>query len=76
MNVGFYLAEMPEISRFYGIVITINYLDHMPPHFHARYGGDRATVSIDRVLLSGSLPSRGLVLTGTNSTARSLAAGC
>lgn len=32
---------MPEISRFYGIVITINYDDHLPPHFHARYGNDR-----------------------------------
>lgn len=32
---------MPEISRFFGIIITMNYNDHAPPHFHARYGGDQ-----------------------------------
>jgi hypothetical protein len=26
---------MPEVSRFYGIVIKIFYDDHNPPHFHA-----------------------------------------
>jgi len=30
---------MPDISRFYGIVIKIYYGDHPPPHFHAEYGG-------------------------------------
>ncbi len=29
---------MPEVSRFYGIVIKIFYDDHNPPHFHAEYG--------------------------------------
>jgi phosphomannomutase len=29
---------MPEISRFFGIIISIFYDDHNPPHFHARYG--------------------------------------
>jgi len=29
---------MPEISRFFGIFITLNFNDHNPPHFHARYG--------------------------------------
>jgi hypothetical protein len=43
---------MPEISRFYGIVITIYYDEHLPPHFHARYGEDRAAF-----LLSGETPS-------------------
>ncbi|SHI69901.1 protein of unknown function [Cruoricaptor ignavus] len=28
---------MPEISRFYGIVIYMYLQDHNPPHFHARY---------------------------------------
>lgn len=32
---------MPEISRFYGIVIAMYYNDHDPPHFHARYGGEK-----------------------------------
>ncbi len=30
---------MPTLSRFYGIVIFMNYNDHPPPHFHARYQG-------------------------------------
>ena len=51
---------MPEISRFYGIVITM-YPEagerHSSPHMHARYGGSRATVSIETAdLLAGSLP--------------------
>lgn len=29
---------MPEIARFYGIVIKIFFGDHPPPHFHAVYG--------------------------------------
>ncbi len=37
---------MPEISRFYGIRITINWLDHAPPHFHAEHGDHQARVSI------------------------------
>lgn len=28
---------MPEISRFYGIIIYMYLQDHNPPHFHARY---------------------------------------
>lgn len=27
---------MPEISRFFGTIITMNYNDHAPPHFHVR----------------------------------------
>ena len=38
---------MPEISRFFGIVITMYYDDHAPPHFHARYGGDQILVEIE-----------------------------
>ena len=28
---------MPQISRFYGIIILMNFNDHLPPHFHAWY---------------------------------------
>jgi hypothetical protein len=55
-------APKPEISRFYGIIITINYHDHLPPHFHARYGDDRAAIMIDGAVLAGSLPRRALAL--------------
>jgi hypothetical protein len=54
---------MPEISRFFGIVITMFYADHSPPHFHARYGEHRAIIEIESsVVLSGSVPPRPLGL--------------
>jgi hypothetical protein len=56
---------MPEISRFLGIVIAMLYNDHVPPHFHVRYGDHYAAVVIDPpALLAGSLPPRvlGLVI--------------
>jgi hypothetical protein len=62
VRTGSYLRAVPEISRFYGIVITINYNDHAPPHFHARYGGSQATVSFDGQILAGSLPPRAAVM--------------
>ena len=50
---------MPEISRFFGIVITMYAHDHGPPHFHARYGEYFAKYSIEDLrLLDGTLPSR------------------
>ena len=50
---------MPEISRFYGIVIRMYYNDHAPPHFHACYGSEEMLVSIETLdMLAGSLPSR------------------
>ncbi len=51
---------MPELSRFYGIVITM-YPEagerHNTPHFHARYSENRATFSVATGdPLAGSLP--------------------
>ena len=52
--------HMPEISRFYGIVIQIYYGDHPPPHFHANYAGQVAKIDIDTLaLIDGSLPTNG-----------------
>ena len=51
---------MPEISRFYGIVIMMFADDHNPPHFHVRYGNDRAIVTIDRGIVRGQLPRKAL----------------
>jgi hypothetical protein len=49
---------MPEISRFYGMVIQI-YGDHQPPHFHVNYAGQVAKIDIDTLaLIDGSLPAR------------------
>jgi hypothetical protein len=56
---------MPEIARFFGIVIRMFYDDHNPPHFHAEYGDHNAVIDINRLSsLSGHLPPRvmGLVI--------------
>ncbi|MBM3295587.1 MAG: DUF4160 domain-containing protein [Candidatus Aminicenantes bacterium] len=56
---------MPEISRFFGIVIKMFYDDHNPPHFHAEYGESLALVDILKLsVFSGQLPPRvlGLVI--------------
>jgi hypothetical protein len=51
--------DMPEISRFLGIVIAMYFKEHAPPHFHAKYGGQRAAFTInDLNLLEGKLPPR------------------
>ncbi len=48
---------MPEISRFYGIRITIYFDDHPPSHFHAEYGEYEAVFSIvDGKMINGKLP--------------------
>jgi hypothetical protein len=50
---------MPEISRFYGIVIAIYHNDHPPPHFHARYAGAKAKFALDDLrVIAGSVPPR------------------
>jgi hypothetical protein len=54
---------MPEISRFYGIVIKMFHNDHQPPHFHAEYAGDRMVVAIDTLaIIAGRLPPRAMGL--------------
>jgi len=56
---------MPEISRFFGIVIKMFFDDHSPPHFHAEYSGDIALIDIRNLsVFSGHLPPRvrGLVI--------------
>jgi len=50
---------MPELSRFFGIVITMYARDHPPPHFHARYGEHEALIDIESSrVLRGALPGR------------------
>ena len=54
---------MPEIARFYGIIITMYYDDHNPPHFHARYGDESVVVSIATLsILEGRMSPRALGL--------------
>ena len=52
---------MPEISRFFGIIIRMYYDDHPPPHFHAIYGEQEMQVGIDPiVILNGHVPRRAI----------------
>ncbi|MFW6097107.1 MAG: DUF4160 domain-containing protein [Chloroflexota bacterium] len=52
---------MPEIARFYGIIIRIFYEAerHQLPHFHAAYGEYVASFTIDPpALLAGLMPRK------------------
>lgn len=54
---------MPEISRFLGIVIYMHFNDHNPPHFHVKYGNNKAIIKIDNLgIIEGYLPPRVLSL--------------
>jgi hypothetical protein len=48
---------MPEISRFYGIIVFMFFNDHNPPHFKVSYGEFEANILIENGnLLNGDLP--------------------
>jgi hypothetical protein len=52
---------MPELSRFYGIIIRMYFESgsHHAPHFHAYYGEEEAVFGLDPIgLLAGQLPRR------------------
>jgi hypothetical protein len=51
---------MPIISRFLGIIITMYYDDHAPPHFHAKYGEYEILVHIETGVIDGKFPKRAL----------------
>jgi hypothetical protein len=40
---------MPEVSRFFGIVIRMYFDEHLPPHFHAIYAGREVQIGIDPI---------------------------
>ena len=52
-------AEMPEISRFLGIVIGMFFSEHGLPHFHAVYGEYKNIVEIDSGRVRGDFPAAG-----------------
>jgi len=54
---------MPEVSRFYGIIIAFYYNEHNPPHFHAKYGEFLAEIDIMSLqILKGELPKHAKTL--------------
>jgi hypothetical protein len=54
---------MPELCRFYGIIIKMYFADHAPPHFHAEYGSEEALIDIRTLaVFAGKLPPRAMGL--------------
>jgi hypothetical protein len=54
---------MPEVSRFYGIIVRLYFREHPPPHFHALYGEHEAQIEITTGrVLEGDLPNTALRL--------------
>ena len=51
-------VQVPTISRFLGLVITMYFDDHDPPHFHALHADGEAKVRIDTLELIDSTLSR------------------
>lgn len=53
---------VPEVSRFYGIRICIQFKDHAPAHFHAEYGEFQIKVDLADGRVRGRFPRRALRL--------------
>ena len=53
---------MPIICQFFGISIYMFWKDHMPPHFHARYGGEEIIMSIETGDVQGNMTKRAVSL--------------
>ena len=53
---------MPTISEFFGITIALRFLDHNPPHFHARYQQDKVLIEIENGKVKGEMSERALRL--------------
>ena len=49
---------MPEIARFFGIIVRMFYDDNDPPHLHAEYQGNKAKIDFGGNVLQGSLGSK------------------
>ncbi len=52
---------MPEISRFYGILIRMYLIDreHPPRHIHVKYGEHEAVMELENLnIIDGSLPKK------------------
>lgn len=49
---------MPELSRFFGLIVRMYYDDHGPPHVHIEYQGNKAKIDFQGNVLRGDLKSR------------------
>ena len=53
---------MPIISRFFGIIIAMYWREHVPAHFHAKYGDQEVIVEIETGKIKGTISKRALSL--------------
>ena len=53
---------MPVISRFFGIVVSMYWRDHLPPHFHAKYQDEEVTIEIESGMVVGHLAPKAISL--------------
>lgn len=54
---------MPEISRFFGMIVFMYWDEHNPPHFHVKYGGQQAAINIHTLeVIEGKLDRRAIEL--------------
>ncbi len=49
---------MPEISRFFGIIIRMFFDEHNPPHIHAEHQGNKAVLDLNGNIIRGNIKSR------------------
>lgn len=49
---------MPEISRFFGIIIRMFFDEHNPPYIHAEYQENKAVFDLNGNITRGDLGSR------------------
>ena len=49
---------MPEISKFFGIIISLYWRDHNPPHIHLTYGEYECCISVLDRVVDGKAPSK------------------
>ena len=49
---------MPELSRFFGIVIRMFFEEHNPPHIHAEHQGNKAVFDLSGNITRGNMKSR------------------
>ena len=54
---------MPELSRFFGIIVRMYFSDHEPAHFHVFYGSFEALIEIESLrVFRGTIPRRAFAL--------------
>ncbi len=52
---------MPTICKFLGMIITMYWDEHPPPHFHVKHGNYRAIIDIlTGSIIKGKLPKSAL----------------